>query len=71
MTRKSGFLKWVANAVVIAAAVSLSFGFPETGRLLFLLGSALWFLVGWVWREASIWTMNLFLVAIYIVGYIR
>lgn len=70
MTNKlEWILKWSANIVVIAAAIATSFDFVPFNKYLFLLGSIFWMLVGFVWRQPSLWSMNLLISLIYILGF--
>ncbi len=70
MTNKlEWILKWSANIVVIAAAIATSFDFVPLNKYLFLLGSIFWMLVGFVWRQPSLWSMNLLISLIYILGF--
>lgn len=62
-------LKWSANIVVMAAAIATSFDFVSVNKYLFLLGSILWMLVGFVWQQPSLWSMNLLISVIYILGF--
>ena len=70
-SKTSFYLKWFSNLVIIVAAISLSFGYPELGRFLFLVGSICWLIMGILWREASLWSMNVVLVTIYVIGYLK
>jgi hypothetical protein len=62
-------LKWSANIVILFAAVATSFDFTPLNKYLFLAGSLGWMLVGILWRQPSLWTMNAVVSAIYIIGF--
>jgi len=62
-------LKWSANAVILVAAIATSFDFTPLNKYLFLIGSLGWMLVGVIWKQPSLWTMNAVVSAIYIIGF--
>lgn len=62
-------LKWASNLVILIAAIATSFDFVPLNKYLFLLGSLGWMTVGIIWRQPSLWTMNLIVSAIYVVGF--
>jgi hypothetical protein len=64
-------LKWAANLVIIAATVTTAFDITPLNKILFLLGCGLWACIGVIWKQPSLWTLNLFCAAIYILGFIN
>ncbi len=64
------YLKWFANLVIVCAAIATSLGWP-INSLLFLVGSVCWGIVGVIWRESSIWSLNIFLAGVYLYGVLR
>ena len=65
---KEFVLKWLANIVIVAAAVATAFDIHPWNKVLFLLGSLLWTVVGIMWRQPSLWTLNAFCAILYIIG---
>lgn len=61
-------LKWSAHLVIVAATFANALDLAPYNKLLFLLGCVLWAAVGFVWRQPSLWTLNLFCGAIYVIG---
>jgi hypothetical protein len=66
--RQETLLKWTAHAVVVAATVATAFDITPVNKVLFLIGCSLWTWVGVIWRQPSLWTLNLFCGAIYVAG---
>ena len=62
-------IKWTSNIVILVAAIATSFDFVPLNKYLFLIGSLGWMTVGIIWRQPSLWTMNLVVSAIYVVGF--
>ena len=69
--RQEFLLKWTAHAVVVAATLTTAFDITPMNKLLFLVGCVLWTGVGLIWRQPSVWTLNMFCAAIYMIGLIR
>ena len=65
---KEVVLKWVANIVIVVAAVATAFDIHPWNKVLFLVGSLLWTVVGIMWRQPSLWTLNAFCAVLYIIG---
>jgi hypothetical protein len=65
---KEVVLKWVANIVIVVAAVATAFDIHPWNKVLFLVGSLLWTVVGIMWRQPSLWTLNAFCAILYIIG---
>lgn len=61
-------LKWLAHVVVIAATLATAFDITPANKVLFLIGCTLWTWVGVLWRQPSLWTLNMFCGIIYIMG---
>ena len=64
-------LKWTAHVVVVAATLSTAFDIIPVNKVLFLIGCVLWTGVGLIWRQPSVWTLNIFCAAIYMIGILR
>jgi hypothetical protein len=60
---------WVAMVLVIVATIFNSFGLDS--RLLFLLACLMWSYVGIIWKQPSLWILNLFCSAIYAIGFLK
>ena len=65
---KEVVLKWVANILIVVAAVVTAFDIHPWNKVLFLVGSLLWTVVGIMWRQPSLWTLNAFCAILYIIG---
>ena len=70
LTKPEWILKWTANLVILVAAIATSFDFVPLNKYLFLIGSLAWMAVGILWRQPSLWTMNLVVSGIYILGFL-
>jgi len=64
------FLKWGATASILLATVATSFDFTPLNKWLFLIGSLAWMSVGFIWRQPSLWSLNVITSVIYILGFI-
>lgn len=60
---------WVAMVLVIVATIFNSFGLDS--RLIFLLSTIIWLYVGIIWKQPSLWILNLFCAAIYAIGFLK
>jgi hypothetical protein len=69
-SRGEFLLKWAANLVIVAATVTTAFDFTPYNKVLFLLGCVLWAWIGVIWKQPSLWTLNIFCAIIYIIGLI-
>jgi len=63
-------LKWLAFAFIILATLLTSFDVNPANKYFFLTGTLLWTWVGLIWRQPSVWALNLFCVIVYILGLI-
>jgi hypothetical protein len=65
------WLAWVSTAIVLIAACLASF-VPSLylHHYFFIVGNALWIVVGYLWKENSLLWFNIGLTAIYVVGLI-
>lgn len=63
------WLAWLATAIVLAAAALASF-VPELywHHWFFIIGNAIWILVGYLWKERSLLWFNIGLTLTYIAG---
>jgi hypothetical protein len=64
-------LKWSSNLLILSAALATSFDFIPLNKYLFLVGSITWTIVGFIWRQPSVWTGNLILSIIYLIGFFK
>jgi hypothetical protein len=64
------YVKWVATAVIVLATLANAFDIVPLNKILFLLGSVLWAWVGVLWRQPSLWILNVFCGLFYIIGLI-
>jgi hypothetical protein len=65
------YLKWLATLIIVFATLANAFDIIPLNKILLLLGCALWGWVGWIWRQPSIWVLNLYCSVIYVVGLLR
>jgi len=66
--RLEPLLKWLAHGVIVAATLATAFDFTPANKVLFLMGCALWAWVGVIWRQPSLWSLNVFCSFIYLIG---
>ena len=64
-------IKWAAHLVIVAATVANAFDIAPWNKVLFLLGCGLWAWVGLIWRQPSLWSLNLFCGLIYVAGFMK
>ena len=64
------YVKWVATAVIVLATLANAFDIVPLNKILFLLGCVLWAWVGVLWRQPSLWILNVFCGLLYIIGLI-
>jgi hypothetical protein len=62
------YLKWLAMVVVILATLATAFDVNPINKVLFLAGCMLWTWVGVLWRQPSVWVLNIFCGLVYIAG---
>lgn len=65
------YLKWLATFVIVLATLANAFDVVPLNKILFLLGCGLWAWVGVLWRQPSLWSLNVFCGVVYIVGLLR
>jgi len=65
------YLKWLATLVIVLATLANAFDVVPLNKVLFLLGCGLWAWVGILWRQPSLWSLNVFCGLVYIVGLLR
>ncbi len=55
----SWYIKWTASTFVIAAVICRSLLLDPIFDILFsIAGTTGWFVVGWMWRDAAVMTLN-------------
>lgn len=62
------YVKWAAMLMVVAATLTTAFDINPLNKILFLLGCILWTWVGVLWKQPSLWILNIFCAMVYIVG---
>ena len=65
------YIKWAATAVIVAATVANAFDIVPLNKFLFLAGCILWTWVGFIWRQPSLWSLNIFCGVLYVIGLLR
>ena len=65
------YLKWLATVVIVLATLANAFDIVPLNKMLFLLGCGLWGWVGILWKQPSLWALNIFCGAVYIIGLLR
>jgi hypothetical protein len=70
MINQEFIAKWAANIVMVLATVATAFDMVPMNKILFLTGCVLWTWVGVLWRQPSLWSLNLFCGSIYVFGFI-
>jgi hypothetical protein len=58
-------------AVIVLATLANAFDIVPANKVLFLVGCVLWTWVGVIWRQPSLWILNLFCGIVYVVGLIH
>jgi len=66
----SWYLKWIATGIILIGASFNSLEVAPINSYFMLLGSMLWFIVGMLWFDRAIITLNAIIFAIYLVGLI-
>tara|TARA_R110002020_G_scaffold79124_3_gene198565 strand:- start:3691 stop:3966 length:276 start_codon:yes stop_codon:yes gene_type:complete len=66
----SWYLKWVATIILLIGASFNSLEIIPVNFYLMLTGTALWFIVGMLWFDRAIITLNAVIFGIYFVGII-
>lgn len=64
-------LEWFATLAVVVAAILLANNYAFAASVSFFSGSVAWAIVGLMWKKNSLMILNLFLSAIYIVGWTK
>lgn len=70
MKKLDFYLKWSATVVIVMATLTTAFDITHWNKMLFLLGCGLWTWVGILWKQPSLWMLNLFCSFVYIIGMI-
>ena len=65
------YLKWFATAVIVLATMANAFDVHPLNKILFLVGSGLWAWVGLMWKQPSLWGLNAFCMAVYVIGLLK
>jgi len=64
------YLKWVATAIIVVATLANAFDVTPLNKILFLVGCGLWTWVGILWKQPSLWLLNVFCALVYIAGFL-
>lgn len=62
------WIKWISTVVLIGGALLTSFDITPWNKWLSFVGNFGWLIVGYMWREWSLFVISLVLTFIYIVG---
>lgn len=68
MTKPYQKLAWLATAAVLISAAMASINLYPLYSIGFIIANTLWMIIGILWKERSLITMNIGLNAIYIIG---
>ena len=66
----SWYIKWIATAILLIGASFNSLEVTPINSYFMLLGTMLWFIVGMLWYDRAIITLNAMIFAIYLAGLI-
>jgi|TARA_R110000822_G_scaffold22951_2_gene71308 hypothetical protein len=66
----SWYIKWLATVVVLIGATLNSLEIIPMNYYFMLLGTALWFVVGMLWFDRALITLNATIFCIYFIGII-
>ena len=58
-------IAWVSNIFIVSAAICTSLDFIPLNKYLYFIAALGWFFVGIVWRQSSVWGLNLFLMLMF------
>ena len=64
----SWYVKWVATIIVLVGAVFNSLEITPVNFYFMLMGTALWFIVGMLWFDRALITLNAVIFGIYFIG---
>jgi hypothetical protein len=65
------FIKWSCTALVIAGAYCTALDIVPLNKVLLLISSFGWTAIGFLWRQPSLWVLNLYLIIVYGWGVLR
>ena len=51
-------LKWVATAILIIGSVVNSLGYYPAGPIVLIIGSSIWLIVSFMWKESALIITN-------------
>jgi len=61
------YIKWTATIVIVIATALNAINIQE-GKYFFFTGNLLWLIVGFMWKQPSVWVLNLICGSFYIIG---
>lgn len=64
----SWYLKWLATIIILLGAVLNSLEIAPMNFYFMLTGTALWFIVGMLWFDRALITLNAVIFVIYFIG---
>ena len=64
----SWYLKWIATIIILLGAVLNSLEIAPMNFYFMLTGTALWFIVGMLWFDRALITLNAVIYVIYFIG---
>jgi hypothetical protein len=59
------WLKWVSTGFLVGGSIAASMNIYPLNIILSLMGNLGWFWAGWRMKEPSLWSVSLFLLAVY------
>jgi len=62
------WLKWISTVILIAGAILTSLDISPLNKWLSFVGNFGWLIVGYIWKEWSLFVISLVLTVIYILG---
>lgn len=65
LTRHETVIAWISNIFIVAAGICTSQDIIPLNKYLYFIAAAGWFFVGIVWRQSSVWGLNLFLMLMF------
>jgi hypothetical protein len=62
------YIKWIATGVALLHVILVSHDVAPWYKFTGILAAALWTWLGFLWRQPSIWILNIVMVMIYLKG---
>ena len=64
-------LAWVGTIGLIIGASMTAFNIYPLNILVIIVANGIWLVAGILWKEPSVWGLNFFMVAVYLIGAIK